>query len=277
MGDAAERWHDLVGARLDEVERLSPDGRGVGAEFWNRRARRYQARATPAVDDPFLSRVRPYVGPRTTVLDAGSGPGRFTLALAPRAARVVAVDPSERMLALVRRSARERSLTNVSTVLGRFEEVDPGAADVAICSFVLPVVADAGPFVRKLDATARRRVFLYMSAWSSDAAVDPFWRHFHGAPRLPPPTHLDAAALVREEVGADPRVRVVELPTRGRFASVDEAVADYRDWLLLPDTAAVRRELAGLLGSWLVRRGGSLRPPFRTTPAAVVDWEPQRS
>lgn len=274
MGPASKHWQELVTARLEEVARLQPGGGGLGPAFWNARARRFSDRVTLPAGDPFLARARRHVGRRTRVLDVGSGPGRFALALAPRAAHVTAVDPSDKMLAILRRHARERGITNVTTVHRGWEDADVTPADVVICSFVLPVIADAGPFVRKLHQHARRRVLLYLGAWCTDAAVDPLWRHFHGEPRRPPPTYLDAMALVEEETGVRPRARVVELATRGRFDTVADAVADYRDWLLLPDTKAVRRELAALLESWLVRRGGALRPPLRTTPAVIVDWEP---
>lgn len=279
MGEAAQRWQALAAARIAEVERVQPGRGGLGPAFWDARARRYTDRVAPAEADPFTRHVRAAMGRRATVLDVGSGPGRFALALAPHAKRVTAVDPSKGMLRVLRRQVRERGLTNVSVVNATWEEAELarlGPADVAICSFVLPLVVDAAPFVRKLDAAASRRVLLYLGAWCTDAAVDPFWRYFHGSPRLPPPTYLDAAALVQEEVGVRPSVRVVELPTRGRYESAADAVGDYRDWLMLPDTAAVRRELVDLLGSWLVRRGGALRPPLRTTPAAILEWEPAR-
>lgn len=273
VGEAGERWKELVEGRLAEVERIQPGRGGFGPAFWDSRAKRFSTRMLPADDDPFLRRVRRATGPRTAVLDVGSGPGRFAVALAPKVAQVTAVDPSKRMLAILRRRAKEAGLANVRTVAGRWEDVDVEPADVVISSYVLPIVADAGPFVAKLHAAARRRVLLYLGAWSTDAVVDPFWRHFHGSPRAPGPTYLDAMDLVEGETGVRPTVRVVEVPTRGRFDTVEDAVADYRDWLLLPDTLAVRTKLAGLLGDWLVRRGGAWRPPMRTTPAAIVEWE----
>jgi SAM-dependent methyltransferase len=212
---------------------------------------------------------------RTTVLDVGSGPGRFALAIAPRVAEVVALDPSRAMLAILRREVRKRGLANVRTVEGRWPEareaVNP--VDVAFSSYVLPIVDDAPRFLRALDAAARRHAFLYLGAFTADAVVDPLWRHFHGTPRRPGPTWLDAVAVLRE-IGIDPEVEVVEVRSRTRFATLGEAVRDYRDLLVLPDTPDVRRELAGLLRQWLVKSEGALRPPIATLPAAVVRWQP---
>jgi len=257
------------------MERLEP-GRGVtGAAFWDSRARRFAAHMSveAAATDPFLRRVRRTVGRRSTVIDVGAGPGRFALTLAPHVAEVIAVDASPAMLRLLRRQARSRGIANVRCVEGRWEEVDVPPADVAFASYVLPLVEDAPRFLVKLTAAARRRAFLYLAALPGDALFDPLWRHFHGAPRTPGPTYLDAVAVLRE-LRLEPQVEVVEVPSRTRFATVAEAVKEYRDYLLLPDTRPVRSELHGLLEAWLVRRDGALCPPLRTLPAAVVGWAP---
>lgn len=272
---AAQRWRALVRARLAEMERLEPGRGATGAAYWDSRARRFAARMSleAAATDPFLRRLRRSVGRRTTVLDVGAGPGRFALTLAPHVAEVTAVDPSSAMLRLLRRQARSAGITNVRCVEGRWEDADVAPADVAFSSYVLPLVDDAPRFLAKLTAAAHRRAYLYLGAFSADAVVDPLWRHFHGAPRKPGPTYLDAVAVLRE-LGLEPAVEVVEVASRMRFATVSEAVKEYRDYLMIPDTRPARRELQGLLESWLVRRDGAFHPPLRTLPAAVISWGP---
>jgi SAM-dependent methyltransferase len=223
--------------------------------------------------DPFLARLLRLTGSRTTVLDVGSGPGRFSLAIAPRVAEVVAVDPSPAMLAILRGRAERSRITNVVTLEGRWEDVEVAPADVAFASYVLPIVDDAPRFLGKLDASARRHALLYLGAFSMDGILDPLWRHFHGGPRRPGPSWLDALDVLRE-TGIDPRVEVVEVRTHTRFASLADAVEDYRDLLALPDDDDVRRRLGELLRTWLVTRGGELRLPVATLPAAVIRWRP---
>lgn len=273
MTTAAARWRRLVRARLTEAAELSPDGAADTPEFWDARARRFAARCpAPARRDPLLTRVRRSVGGSSTVADVGTGTGRFALALAPRVREVVAVDPSQKMLGHVRRRTRVMGLDNVRLVLGRWQDVAPLTVDVGICSYVLPSVEDAAGFLAKLDRACRNRVFVYLGAMSSDAVFDPFWRHFHGKPRRPGPTYLDAVAVLAE-LGLEPLVEVVEVPTTARFANVAAAVDDYREQLLLPDNRDVRRELRALLSPWLVERGSELGPPVRAMPAAVISWD----
>jgi SAM-dependent methyltransferase len=271
---------------MSEVQRLDPARETASGCFWDSRARRYAARTARTTEgDPFLARVRRLVGARTTVLDVGAGTGRFALALAPRAAEVVAVDPSRGMLAELRREARRLGLANIRCIQGRWDEVDvsdasagvgtgrTGMADLAISSYVLPVVEDAPRFLARLDRAARRRVLVYLGAFSTDALVDPVWRHFHGKPRRPGPTYLDAVAVL-EEIGISPDVEVVEVTSSARFDSIGEAVKEYRDHLLLPDTAEVRRELRELVPRWLVHDRDGWRLAVRTLPAAILSWSP---
>ena len=261
-------------ARRAEIVRLDPDramrqGPSSPAAGAARRARMPAAVNT----DPFFTRLRRLTGSRTTVIDVGSGPGRFALPLAAHVAGVVAVDPDPAMLDLLRRQARRRRLTNVAVVEGRWNDVYVVPADVAFASYVLPVVDDAPAFLAKLDAAARRHCLLYLGAFTYDAIVDPLWRHFHGRPRRPGPTWLDAAAVLRE-MGIKAEVEIVEVPNRARFASLAEAVDDYRDLLVLADNRETRAELRRLLRSWLVGPAHSLRAPVASLPAAVVRWRP---
>ena len=273
---AAASWKRLVRARLAETARLSAAGAPDTTGFWDSRARRYASRfGTPDRRDPFVARVRRVVGPTSTVVDVGAGPGRFSLALASRAREVIAVEPSGRMLGHLRRQSRRLHIENVRCLQGRWEDVDAPPADVVICSYVLPLIEDVGGFLAKMDATAKDRAFLYLSAMSVEALFDPFWRHFHGAPRRPGPTYLDAVAVL-EELGLAPEVEVVEVPVRTTFASLGAAVDEYRENLFLADTADVRRQLRSLLRPWLTEREGTFRPPLRSMPAAVVGWRPRQ-
>ena len=273
---ATARWHALVSGRLGEMDRLKPDAGSVSGSFWDTRAKRYAAgaRLIDDDDDPFLRRLRRLTDASTTALDVGAGTGRYALALARSVAHVTAVEPSAAMLDVLRGGADEAGVTNVTTVQATWEDADVAPADVAFSSFVVTLVPDAAAFLLKLDAAARRRCVLYLGAYSADALVDPLWRHFHDRPRAPGPSYLDALAVLRE-LGAEPTVKLVEIPNRRRFATLDDAVEQYRDWLLLADTPEIRRELAGLLSVWLFGRRGALRSPLRSVPAAIIEWRPR--
>lgn len=255
------------------MERLAPWLRSVSGSFWDGRAERH-AKATTLADpdrDPFLRRLRRVTDRSSTVIDAGAGTGRFALPLAEHVAHVTAVDPSEAMLAVLRKEAERAGAANLTMVNATWEQAETAIADVVFSSYVLTLVRDAPTFLRKLDRAARRHVFIYLGAFCGDAVLDPLWRHFHGTPRMPGPSHLDALAVLRE-LGIEPAIELVELPNRRRFATVEDASEHYREALLLPDRPELRAELEGLLATWLLGRRGALRSPLRSLPAAIIRW-----
>jgi SAM-dependent methyltransferase len=274
-GPAATRWRKLVTARLGEMERLQPGRGALNAGFWDTRAKRFAKRlpVSSVAGDPLYRRLRQATGRRSTVLDIGAGTGRFSLALAPHVGAVTAVDPARRMLDVCRRQVAALGLANVTLVHATWEDADVEPADVAFSSYVVTLVADGARFLAKMDAAATQRAFLYLGAYTADAIMDPLWRHFHGAPRKPGPSYLDAADVLRE-LGVKPAIEGGEVPTRGPIKSIADAAKDYRDQLCLPDTPEIRKELRSVLQHWLIRRGDALGVPLKTVPAAVISWTP---
>jgi SAM-dependent methyltransferase len=267
-----------VTARLAEIDRLAPGRDVTAAGYWDAQASK--AASQPSLTgprDPFLCQVNRVARTTSTIVDVGSGARRFALELAPHVRVVRAVDQSPRMLASLRRSAGQRGLQNVRTITGRWEDikgVDAGA-DIVFSCFVLPLVPDARAFLQKIDEAARSHAFLYLGAYSADAILDPLWRHFHGSPRQPAPTYLDALGVLRE-LGITPSVSIVEVANRTRFATMEDAVNEYRDKLLLPDDQKSRQVLEALLKDWLIRKAGDFRSPMPKVPAAVIRWDRRR-
>ena len=154
---AAARWRKLVSDRLAEMRRLSPGSGSLSGSFWDGRAERYasQLRVQDAMTDPFLRRLRRVTDASSSAVDVGAGTGRFALALAPAVRQVTAVEPSAAMLAQLRRGAEQLGVGNVHTIQATWEDADVAKVDVAFSAFVVTLVAEAGPFLAKLDAAAR--------------------------------------------------------------------------------------------------------------------------
>ncbi len=73
--------------------------------------------------------------PPLTIADLGAGEGAFTLLLAERAKRVIAVDASPRMIDVGREQARRHGVKNVDFRLGDMEELPIGDAEVDLVFF----------------------------------------------------------------------------------------------------------------------------------------------
>ena len=152
-------------------------------------------------------------------------------------------------------SAREAGV-EAGTVEGRWPDASPDApaAEVAVCGHVLYNVGELEPFVRALDAHARRRVVVEITSahplmWMAD-----LWRRLHGLERPTGPSAdlaVDAIAELGVEVRREDEARV---PRSGGFERRGDAIAFIRRRLCL--SADRDAELAEALGERLVERDG---------------------
>lgn len=89
--------------------------------------------------------LEPWLGKVGTLLEIGSGGGRFTEALLPRAERLIATDTAPTMLELLQRRFQDR----------------PGVSCVLLEGTNLAVIADGS-----VDAVFAYDVFVHLSAWN---------------------------------------------------------------------------------------------------------------
>jgi len=281
---AAEHWRELVRKRVSQQVRMLSARTGGRRVTHGHEAGAIAATAPPwwfargesldNVDhDPMMCRLRAVLGPTSTVIDIGSGTGRFALRLAPHVAEVTAVDESEDNLIQLRHHAARLGVRNIRTIRGRWGDVEVDCADVAYSSYVLPLVEDGAGFLAKLDRAAGRLALVYFAAVNPDSLFDPFWCFYHGETRNAGASYLDAEAVLAE-LGVPPDIEIVEVPIQTRFTSLAQATDEIGEYLVLPATDDVRTALQNQLARWLVAEGGTLRPPMKTYPAVIISWHP---
>lgn len=275
--DYVARWQQIVERRRVQMDAAYEASRLRNVDYWGRRAKQYRASLHARHDeDPFFVRVRSDVTPQSTVVDVGAGTGRHTLALAPLVHHVTAVDPSEAMLGLLKQDLAEQSLANVDVVQSEWMSAEVEPADVVICSHVLYPIADVTPFVRALDAHAKRRVYVYLrvDALATDLGL---WREFYGEPLQSQPVFEDLYPLLMQ-IGIVADAEIVEHRFTWTFETFDEAVAQVRNALCLrEDDAPAVEKLRGLLRERLIDwPGGRLGPSIDSARSAIISWAPGR-
>jgi 2-polyprenyl-3-methyl-5-hydroxy-6-metoxy-1,4-benzoquinol methylase len=272
---AVERWQALIDARANQMDAAYAQLGRTSADFWDRRARGFHrvTRDTIASDPLFLI-LRDEVMPQTSVLDVGAGTGRFSLALAPQAKQVIAVEPNASMLDYLRQDAGARRLANISVVQATWQDApDDLHADIVICSHVLYPIRDVVPFVQKLQAATRRTCYVYLRGTHIDALSAHLWQHFHGDERCLPPGYIHLLDVLYE-MGIYANVQVVTLPPSLHYPSLDVAVEESLEQLILPADKQTRSELRPLLEQWLLERDGMLVPPVEKMVSAIIYWTP---
>ena len=129
-----------------------------------------------------------------TALDYGAGTGLLALALAARVRRVLAVDSSAGMLAVLAQKARAGGCANVETLHADFSKdpLPPGPFDLVASAMTLHHVADVAGLLRTFFA------LLAPGGQIALADLDAEDGSFHGA-NAPGVHHLgfDRAALAR--------------------------------------------------------------------------------
>jgi CTP:molybdopterin cytidylyltransferase MocA len=218
-------WAERVRANREQVDRLRevPDG----PDFYGPISSLF--RADPRrTDDAVLDVLLTEAEADDTWLDVGAGAGRFALPVAMRVREVIALDPSERMLAGLREIAAEHGIANVRTILARWPLTDPGGAealraDVVLIAHVGYDVESIGPFVLALEAAARRRCLAVLMERQPASTIDPFWPLVHGEPRVPLPALPQFLELLRAR-GRTPAVSYLPRPA-ARYGTFEEVLA----------------------------------------------------
>ncbi|HET9520348.1 MAG TPA: NTP transferase domain-containing protein [Candidatus Limnocylindrales bacterium] len=269
-------WAERVRANREQVDRLRevPDGRDfyapVSALF----------RANPSRDDDeVLAALLAIARPGETWLDIGAGAGRFALPLARVVGEVVAIDPSEGMLAELRAAMTEHGIDNIRPIEGRWP-MPPGeapAGDVALIAHVGYDIEAIGPFLAAMEAAASRLCVAVLMERQPASAADGFWPIVHGEHRVPLPALAEFVELLRAR-GASPAVARVPREPR-RFASRDEAGGFIRRQLWIADGGEKERRFLDALEQEVVEAEDGTFALTGQGPASVgiVTWEPPRA
>jgi DREV methyltransferase len=255
--DWADRWREMVRARAGRSTRQEPSG------YWDRRAPSY-ARITRHRFDDFLRVVEPYLAPRKTLIDAGAGTGRHAVPLAQRLEWVTAVEPSEGMRAQI------PHVENMTVIASTWQDAEVAPANIVICCHVLYGIDEPVPFIAKLQASARDRVFIMLRQGSLPHPATQLRQKLLGTPDLPVPQFSELFMLLTQ-MGIAPDVTFVRYPVVNRYKDIEEAMTDCRmligeGW----DEARART----LLEEMVTRDGDELVIDSGVALAGIAHWQP---
>ena len=217
--DWNEEWKAL------QAKRRGPDD----PSFWDARARHFRPRETHPYAQAFLELTGIRAG--ETVLDMGCGAGSLAIPLAHAGHRVIAVDFSPRMLAVLDETARECGLFDrIDPVQLAWDDdwrlagIEPKSVDVALASRSI-ATADLKAALGKLTAAARRRCAITLIAGASPR-YDEHIMDALGASVTRSGDYVYAFNILIG-MGLTPEVRYIASPRRDTFDSLEDGVADF--------------------------------------------------
>jgi molybdenum cofactor cytidylyltransferase len=269
-------WAERVRSNRDQVDRLRevPDG----PDFYGPISSLFRADPTRA-DDPVLDLLLREVRSDEAWLDVGAGAGRFALPIARRVREVVALDPSERMLAALREIAAEHGIDNVRTILARWPLVEAPAADrpradVVLIAHVGYDVEAIGPFVDALEGAARRRCLAVLMERQPASTIDPLWPLVHGEARVPLPALPEFLEWL-EARGRAPEVTYLPRPP-ARYGTFDEVLAFARRQTWVAEGGEKDGRLVAALHEQAIETSDGWTLPAVEMRIGVASWAPEQ-
>ncbi len=266
-----QTWQALIDAESIQSDRLR--GSAPPADYWPAHARAFRADPRRSTD-PLVNRLLQDVTSHHTLIDVGAGGGRLALPLALRCRCVIAVEPSPSMASVLRQQMSDFGISNILFVTSRWEEAQLDPADFVLCSHMLYTIRDIAPFVRKLEAHARKQVLVVLFQDAPQARTHPLWELIHGEARRPLPS-LSAFQAVLRELGIEAQTETLA-PQRPRgFDSFEDALEQLSRRLYLKPDGPKKLRLQHILpdvleqvdGVFQIRGAGLVK-------TALVSWCP---
>lgn len=248
-----------------------------GEDAWAERALHYLQEVRRRWEKPDSSRttVLSAISEQHAVLDIGAGAGAWAELLARHAHRVTAVEPSPAMRGVMERHLDEQGIDNVRIAAGAWPDVEVEPHDISLCAHAMYGWRDLAAGIRAMERVTRVRCFLLMRAPTLDGVMAEASRRVWGHPYDSPNFWIAYNALGQMGIPAD-----VVMEDRGLWGSwthdtLDEALAELKDRLGVPEPHGADADLRALLEHHLEPRDGSLVWPPGVR-SALVSWEPHR-
>jgi SAM-dependent methyltransferase len=265
--DALNAWRERVRLNREQVEQFREVSPG---DFYAPIAAMFRADPRRR-DEPVLEALRSLVRPTDTLLDVGAGGGRLALPLALEVQQVIAVDPSEGMLRVLREGMAEHAIDNIRVVVGRWPDVAAGlAADVVLIAHLGYDVEDIGPFLDAMERAARRTCVAVLLEQPPPTEADRLWPAIHGVERAALPALPEFLALLL----ARGRLFEVQLIDRGvqSYEQPDQALAWLRGQLWTRPDSPKDLLLQRLVIEHLQPRNGRYALSWDPARVGIVTW-----
>ncbi|BEU86603.1 class I SAM-dependent methyltransferase [Selenomonas sp. TAMA-11512] len=166
-----ERWRQNYSEREQRI-RANPL-----LDYWDKRARDFSLMRKSNDYDfgrSVYAALQDVLGPDSTMLDIGAGPGSFTIPFAQKIKSVTAIEPSQGMSAILKENAKEAGVENYTVIEELLEDLpqEPSSDfqfDLVAVSLVLWMFQDVWPRIEQMERYAKGHCVI--------VAGIPDWKH----------------------------------------------------------------------------------------------------
>lgn len=268
--DALAEWARRVQANREQAERVreAPER----PDFYAPVAASFKA-DPKRNDEEALNLLLSLVQREDRWLDIGAGGGRYALPLALAAREVVALDPSDGMLAVLREGMAEHDIRNVRIVQSRWPAAEEIRVDACLISHIGYDVEEIGPFLDAMEAAADRLCVAILLARAPAFVAEPFWPIVHGEARAPLPALREFLTLQMA------RGRICEVRLSQREASwyrnEEAALGFLRQQLFVELGGAGDARLRAAVAALPHDAEGRVPSSTEPVPLGIVSWRPR--
>jgi SAM-dependent methyltransferase len=265
-----QAWRARVRANREQVEQVREDT--PSSDFYAPVATMFRADPRRR-DEPTLEVLRTLVEPSDVILDIGAGGGRYALPLALASERVIALEPSAGMRAVLAEGMAEFGISNIHVVDGRWPEAAAQqACDVALVSHLGYDVEEIGPFLDAMESVARRKCIAVLLSQPPPTEADRLWPLVHGIERASLPSLPEFLLLLL----ARRRLFQVQLVERSpqSYEQPEQGLAWLRQQLWTAPGSAKDQQLQRLMRERVQERDGRYALNWAPVQVGIVTWRP---
>ena len=240
------RAADVYAAQVDAVraQRARIYGGQPNGDPWGDQANRFALDPHRVLDEN-LEALAGYVQPDDVLIDVGGGAGRLSLPLSFGCRQVINAEPSSGMGSEFTRLTAEAEISNATWLQTDWNDAEAIQGDLIVTADVTYFIREIKSFIRKLAATASRRVIIAVWSIPPPNRSSRLFRLVHGEEQKTCPGHRELLAVLWG-MGILPDVRVLPgLPWWDVqfYQSRDEALESAlwrHQWLQPKDAARAR-------------------------------------
>ncbi|MEP6870876.1 MAG: class I SAM-dependent methyltransferase [Anaerolineaceae bacterium] len=268
--EALTEWARRVRANRDQADRVreAPER----PDFYAPVAASFKA-DPKRKDEEALNFLLSLVQSEDRWLDIGAGGGRYTFPLALASREVVALDPSQGMLTVLREGIAEHEIRNVRIVQSRWPAAEGFRVDACLISHIGYDIEAIGPFLDAMEESAERLCVAILLARSPAFVAEPYWPIVHGEERSPLPALREFLALQL----ARGRICEVRLSQReaGWYRDDEAALGFLRQQLFVEPGGVGDTKLRAAVAALPHHPDGRVPSSTEPVPLGIVSWRPK--